>query len=559
MGEVSKIAWTDATFNPWWGCTRVSPGCEHCYAETFAKRLGHSPEGARLPIWGVDAHRKPMSESYWRQPLKWNAGAERAGVRRRVFVASMADVFELPPERNAEARDLQGAARERLWRLIAETPSLDWLLLTKRPENVHRLAPWRCGHTPDSQPWPANVWLGTTVEDQERAESRIVWLLEAEAKVRFLSCEPLLGPLDLENVNPDFVKRIPKTEYTPTWVLDALRGHVKGPDEMLGAKIDWVIVGGESGPATVARPFRLSWARSVVSQCRGAGVAVFVKQLGSNPEQHVSESAFGSLSEVRARKGDDPSEWPRDLRVQEFPIGCADPTRDSTPENLRTKLVAVEADRDAWKARAEKAERELLASYDQRDGLADVITKVDAILGWSDGVTTVEEDANWLVYRAALRMRERLASEHRATQAEAQAAEMRDALNNLCGGCRASVRVRLIAECGDAGRAILAELEALRRLAEATREWWDSPAEPDEHCDVCDEEDREDCCHADLCDSLEALDALGADAGRTLLAELEALRELEQRARKRCDEAVPQWGTELREALAAVDAARKGE
>ena len=285
MGEDSKIAWTDHTFNPWHGCVERSPGCNNCYARTFSARLGH---GKRLPtIWGVDAARKPMSESYWHDPVKWNRKAVEAGVRRRVFCASMADVFELLPERNIHARVVQDAARARLWNLIEDTEALDWLLLTKRPENVAALVPPSWG---DSIPWPANVWLGVTAEDQRRADERIPILLSIPARVRFVSHEPALERVD----------------FSP----------------YLSRGIHWIITGGESGPG--ARRYDLSWARSVVGQCRAAGVAPFVKQLGANPDQSsVEAERFGSLAAVVDRKGGVVSEWPTDLRIQEFPAAPA--------------------------------------------------------------------------------------------------------------------------------------------------------------------------------------------------------------------------------------------
>lgn len=276
MGEASKIAWTDATFNTWWGCSRVSPGCENCYAETFSARVGH---GKRLPtIWGVDGERKAMSDEYWKGPLKWNRAAEKAGVRKRVFCSSMADVFEILPERNTQGRAAQDAARARLWPLIAATPHLDWLLLTKRPENVAALAPW--GHV-----WPTNVWLGVTAEDQRRAEERIPFLLSIPARVRFVSAEPLLESIDMSRL-----------------------GLVK-PANPEG--VHWVIVGGESGHG--ARAFNTGWARRVAHACRREGTALFVKQLGSNPHDGTTRLV------LRDSKGGDPIEWPEDLRVQEWP------------------------------------------------------------------------------------------------------------------------------------------------------------------------------------------------------------------------------------------------
>lgn len=180
MGATTNISWTQSTWNPWWGCIRVSPGCENCYAETFAKRLG-------LNIWGPSqtTDRKPASEKYWAEPLKWNRKAEAAGVRHRVFCASMGDVFEdhpqLPP------------LRERLWDLIRATPSLDWQLLTKRPENILEAVPaeW----TTRKPGFPPNVWIGTSIENRAVMRERIAELVEVPCATRFLSCEPLLEQL----------------------------------------------------------------------------------------------------------------------------------------------------------------------------------------------------------------------------------------------------------------------------------------------------------------------------------------------------------------------------
>jgi protein gp37 len=225
MGKNSKIEWTHHTFNPWWGCVKISPACKHCYAETWAKRVGSD-------VWGADAPRRFFSDAHWRQPLKWNAESVLEGARRRVFCASMADVFE-------DRRDLD-LWRTRLWLLIEKTQSLDWLLLTKRPESVGRLVPW-------SDKWPPNVWLGTTAEDQASADLRIPALISHNAPVLFASCEPLLGPLDLSS-----------------W-LDQQRLH-------------WVIAGGESGAK--ARPMNPDWPRSLRDQCVTAGVAFHFKQWG---------------------------------------------------------------------------------------------------------------------------------------------------------------------------------------------------------------------------------------------------------------------------------------
>lgn len=251
----SSIEWTDHTFNPWWGCMKVSDGCKNCYALTLSKRFGHD-------IWGPAAttHRRMMSDNYWRQPLKWNAAAAKAGVRPRVFCASMADVFEEHPE--------VVEARRRLFKLILDTPNLDWLLLTKRPENMTAMTPaeWRGG-------WPTNVWAMTSVENQEQADKRIPALLKVPARVRGLSCEPLLGPVNLTSL----VEHVEGFEC----VTDSLRGiiSIDGQAHLpLAHTINWVIAGGESGHG--ARPMHLNWARSLRDQCAAAGVPFHFKQWG---------------------------------------------------------------------------------------------------------------------------------------------------------------------------------------------------------------------------------------------------------------------------------------
>lgn len=246
MGESTAIAWTDHTFNPWWGCTRVSPGCEHCYAEAFAKRTGKAE-------WGKNAERRFFGDKHWAEPKKWNAKAAREGVRRRVFCASMADVFE--------DRDDLNDARDVLFDLIMfETPWLDWQLLTKRPENVLRMVPPRWLDAEayyGTDGWPDNCWIGTTVEDQERAHLRIPHLLAIPAPVRFLSCEPLIGEVRLAR-----------------WLWNVEQGAQPTPSNA----IQWVIVGGESGPKY--RPLDLRHARILQRECDHAGVPFFFKQVG---------------------------------------------------------------------------------------------------------------------------------------------------------------------------------------------------------------------------------------------------------------------------------------
>jgi protein gp37 len=287
MGQVTKIAWTHATFNPWLGCQKVSPGCQFCYAEELMDTRYGRVE------WGPKGSRSRTSERNWEEPLKWDTAAREAGERRRVFCASLADVFEEFPQLDKWRADL--------WRLIEQTPNLDWLLLTKRPQNVPKMIPQEWVANP-----PQNVWLGTSIENQRVADVRVKWLLAAPAfPVRFLSCEPLLAPLDLEHIPL-------RTGDT----LNSLTGQVT--DSRTGCltnesypSVEWIIVGGESGRK--ARPFDLAWARQMVEQCRRNGTACFVKQLGDRPYER-DRRIF-----LRAPKGGDPAEWPEDLRIRNFP------------------------------------------------------------------------------------------------------------------------------------------------------------------------------------------------------------------------------------------------
>ena len=288
MGDTTSIQWTatqapdgswvqGATFNAWIGCTRVDACCDHCYADRGSRRLAaqHS-----LKLWDEGSSRYFTSEDYWKKPLGWNRKAKSLGVRLKVFCASYADVFE--------RRDDLVDRRARLLRLIDETDQLDWLLLTKRPENMIELASpvWK-GH------WPKNVWGGTTV-GVRASLSRIDHLRKVPSVVRFLSCEPLLEDLD----DPAADRRLHH---------DELRG------------IDWVIIGGESGPK--ARPFDVKWAQRLMSQCRQAGAALFMKQLGARPINSSCDYATpGRSLTLLDSHGGDMDEWPDDLKVREYPI-----------------------------------------------------------------------------------------------------------------------------------------------------------------------------------------------------------------------------------------------
>jgi len=222
VADETLIAWTDHTFNPWMGCTKVSDGCKHCYAETLTKnRMG-------LSLWGPKGDRQVTRPENWRKPVRWDKDAGKLGARQRVFCASLCDVFEDHLVADRE--------RPRLWDLIRSTPNLDWQLLTKRPERIASSLPrdWNNG-------WP-NVWLGTSIEDHRVAE-RADHLRKIPAVVRFVSYEPALGPL-------------------------------AGAIDLGG--IDWVIYGGESGPGH--RDEDKQWARDMREACRKQGTAFFHKQ-----------------------------------------------------------------------------------------------------------------------------------------------------------------------------------------------------------------------------------------------------------------------------------------
>jgi protein gp37 len=290
MGKQTGISYAHHTWSPWWGCTKVSEGCANCYAETVATNR------AGLSVWGPDADRRLFGIRHWCEPQRWNRSAHRAGERRRVL-PSMCDPFEDHPK-------LENA-RAQFWALVEQTHWLDWLLLTKRPENIMRMIPGR---------WqaclPPNVWVGATVENQEWADQRVPELLQVPAAIRWLSIEPALGPVDLHRIR-----------HPSGGTFDALSKKA-GIAFKSGAGIDWVVVGGESG--SKARACDLDWNRAIVNQCKRAAVPVYVKQLGSRVTgcwgDWGAEPTFRDGRFVlRDRKGGDPAEWPTDLQVREYP------------------------------------------------------------------------------------------------------------------------------------------------------------------------------------------------------------------------------------------------
>jgi protein gp37 len=255
--ENSKIEWTDHTFNPWWGCMKVSPGCKNCYAEA----LDHRWKGGH---WGPDSPRKMQSENTWLQPFIWDEAARKAGVKAKVFCASMADVFEGHPD------TLQSLAR--LLTIIEHTPNLIWQLLTKRPENINTLL------MANKSRWykdgfPPNLWIGTSVENQEMADQRIPELLAVPCALRFLSCEPLLGPVDLTMVTQTVAQG-----FFGDCLIWYHRGECHRQEGIKYPTIDWVIVGGESGHG--ARPMNVEWPLSIMNQCKASNVPFFFKQWG---------------------------------------------------------------------------------------------------------------------------------------------------------------------------------------------------------------------------------------------------------------------------------------
>ncbi len=312
----TQIEWCTEVWNPVTGCTKVSAGCQNCYAERMSKRLR-----GRFGYPADDPFRVTLHPDRLDQPLRWRKP-------RRVFVCSMGDLFH---------EDVPDHYRLLVWGIMAACPDHTFQVLTKRPAAMaswlrwlsftpvkpralialallNDLSEWSESlwmRVPDEWPLP-NVELGTSVEDQPAAIERLPQLLECPAAVRFVSCEPMLGAADLTRLQ----LVAPEPPLRPGVWLNALTGHVIGPDDMLPASLDWVIVGGESGPG--ARPCDVENIRSIVGQCRDAGVPCFVKQLGSYPRQNAPGRINIPMS-LNDSKGGDPAEWPADLRVREFP------------------------------------------------------------------------------------------------------------------------------------------------------------------------------------------------------------------------------------------------
>lgn len=338
---MTSIEWTNKTWNPIVGCSRVSRGCEHCYAEGVAHR-GMSPQHRGLTVLGKKGPRWTGEVRFLRsklhEPLSWKKPA-------RVFVNSMSDLFH---------ESLPDEAIDRVFAVMLLAPQHTFQILTKRPERMRayltapglydrvlRAAEGLRGTSPPARrldltrigisdparfpaPW---IWLGVSVEDQQAADARIPLLLDTPAALRWVSYEPALGPVSFGVA----------AARSREWVAAGLEQRAaRRTDGRLvthaASLLDWIVVGGESGPG--ARPFDLAWARSTVEQCRGAGVPAFVKQLGARPRRECGCETGEWQGGVRRcadcfdgtqpltlsnRKGGDPSEWPADLRVREFP------------------------------------------------------------------------------------------------------------------------------------------------------------------------------------------------------------------------------------------------
>lgn len=300
------ISWTDETWNPVRGCSRISTGCESCYAESVAARFsGKDPKGKALAYYGLArmSDNGPrwtgnvvMVPEHLEDPMRWKRG-------RKIFVNSMSDLFH---------EKLTNDQIATVFRVMLNAPHHTYQILTKRAKRMHDWVLWFAAER--GEPLPEHIWLGVSAEDQKNADERIPWLLKTNAAVRFVSAEPLIGPVDLSawlgysaswdrNIGPCRHGRDPWTRC---------EADECEPPECRG--VSWVIVGGESGRD--ARPFDVEWARSIVRQCRAAGAAPFCKQLGAKP---FDSTGAWKARDVLPLHGPHIAEWGEDFKVREFP------------------------------------------------------------------------------------------------------------------------------------------------------------------------------------------------------------------------------------------------
>lgn len=348
MGDNTKIEWADASWPVVNGCRRISPGCEHCYAERLiSTRLAHMPKYKSLAVYGKNGPRWTGESRLWRQdlilPIRWRRP-------RRIFVADMGDLFfeEVTDAEIDEVFGVMWACRYMGGRRGDDGfPGHTFQILTKRAERMRdymsqdRRKKWAYaavrhggGENPDplfdsivfaEGPHP-RIWLGVSIEDQKRAEERMPFLQQTPAAVRWASIEPLLEHVDVST----WLTRRDIADFH-AFTPEARAAYGKdGPRELLRRGLDWVVVGAESGPQ--ARPFEIEWARSVVAQCKDAKVACFVKQLGPQPLVRMDDASMPGPRdtsgdpkaalrpvEMNHSKGGDILEFPKDLRVREFP------------------------------------------------------------------------------------------------------------------------------------------------------------------------------------------------------------------------------------------------
>ena len=281
MADGTGIQWTEATWNPVTGCSKVSAGCKFCYAEKMAERL--QAMGAPGYAAGFDVTLQP---AMLERPLRWRRP-------RLIFVNSMSDLFHEKVPEDYVAR---------VFDVMARAPQHTFQVLTKRAARLAELAP--------RLPWPDNVWMGVSVEDQRAANERIPFLLSVPAAVRFLSMEPLLGPVKLDHLDVEAHPAASRLGPLGGYFVNALTGENRDmgrpcPDV---PRLDWLIVGGESGPG--ARPMAVEWAADILRQAQAADVPVFVKQLGA---------VWARQNGARHQKGGEPVEWPEHLRVRAMP------------------------------------------------------------------------------------------------------------------------------------------------------------------------------------------------------------------------------------------------
>jgi protein gp37 len=293
---MTTIAWTDETINPIVGCSRISAGCEKCYAETAAKtaRLQQFPQYQKVAKWNGTVE---FVEKQLEKPYEWKKS-------KKIFICSMADIFH---------ENVPFNWVEEIFYMIENCPQHTFQILTKRPERMIEFFDWYIARNSDHSvelQWtmPDNIWLGVSCENQAMADKRIPLLMEIPAKVRFLSCEPLLEPINLSKFLP-----IEWSEIAEDWI-ESWPGIGSYSRD---AYPDWIIVGGESGAGS--RPCHIDWIRDIASQCQSAKVPVFIKQLGSNAIATRSDNTGNYKLKLKDRKGSDILEWFDDLRLQQFP------------------------------------------------------------------------------------------------------------------------------------------------------------------------------------------------------------------------------------------------